>query len=149
MPRKPPSAWFNRFVSGIAKRRQITDPEAFAGWVWYHGMTPGKRREILAQENPRVSTRLVNEAIRMFERFHGRTPKRGDKVEIPDPPEVVTLLGEIVQINYRAKKHGDEKELEYYHRFEHPRPILVTDGKGRRLYIAGGRYKITEAGIEG
>lgn len=152
MPRRPPKKWFQKVVAGMKKRtgrEKIDDPEAAAGWLWYHGLTAQKRREILSTENPRVSGRFMNEAIRLFERFHGRKAKRGEVITIPDPPSVVTLLGEVVQINYRATKHGDKGETEYYHRFKHPRPLLVTDGKGRRLFLSGGTYKITDAGIEG
>jgi len=83
----------------------------------------------------------------MSKRIQGREAKEGTVIEFPDVPRVVIKVGELHQINYTRMERG--KRIEYYHRFNRPRPVLVTDGKGKALWIAGGSYRVGEKGIEG
>ncbi|MDX2033435.1 MAG: hypothetical protein SF339_22355 [Blastocatellia bacterium] len=41
-----------------------------------------------------------------------------------------------------------EAPKNYVHFFQRP-PVLAADPAGRRLYIIGGRYRLTPRGIEG
>lgn len=53
MPARPPKAWFRRAVLAIRRNRTITDPEALAAWMWYHGMKETTKAEILRAERSR------------------------------------------------------------------------------------------------
>lgn len=112
----------------------------------------GKVRGYMARSraNPkrlRVSAAALAKGAAQFKRFQGRPATRGARVSVPDPPAVVVYLGELVQVNYRTRK-GKNGTVEYYHRFTKPLPILVSDPKGKHLYVVGGRFKITDRGIE-
>ena len=59
-------------------------------------------------------------------------------------------LGELRGLIYRASRAPGEPPRNYVHFFEQPQlPVLTTDPTGRRLYIVGGRYRVTKRGIEG
>lgn len=62
-------------------------------------------------------------------------------------PRTVVHLGSLVGIIYRSNR-GDGKTNAYIHFMEKP-PLLVSNPEGDQLYIVGGKYKVTERGIEG
>ena len=46
--RRPPREWFYPVVEKIRKEApQVDDPEALAGWIWYHWMKPKTKKAIL------------------------------------------------------------------------------------------------------
>ncbi|MGR8981785.1 MAG: hypothetical protein ACU84H_17075 [Gammaproteobacteria bacterium] len=58
-------------------------------------------------------------------------------------------VGELRGVIYRASKVPGEAARTYVHFFEGRRPMLATDLSGSRLYIVGGRYRVTNLGIQG
>jgi hypothetical protein len=58
-------------------------------------------------------------------------------------------LGELRGVIYRASRAPGEVPQNYVHFFEQQFPVLAADPTGRRLYIIGGRYRVTKRGIEG
>jgi hypothetical protein len=61
----------------------------------------------------------------------------------------LTPLGELRGVIYRASRAPGEIPQNYVHFFEQQYPVLATDTTGGRLYIIGGRYRVTKRGIEG
>lgn len=58
-------------------------------------------------------------------------------------------LGELRGVIYRPyHRFTGEAPRNYVHFFDQP-PMLAADAAGRRLYILGGRYRLTPRGIEG
>lgn len=89
----------------------------------------------------------IKRARKAYEDFSGHTPKRVDKSSLPDRDVTGWKMGPVVGIAYEAKRDG--KTQKYFHEFEeHARPDLVAQDDGSQLYINGGRYKVTERGIE-
>jgi len=58
-------------------------------------------------------------------------------------------VGKLRGVIYRAPCGACGTPHNYVHFFEAAPPTLVTDPAGTRLYIVGGRYRITARGIEG
>jgi len=128
--------------------RSAYETAVYRGMIRENPRTSSSTRISGNPRHSRVSSGSVASAARLRRKFVGRDATRAELVEIPDPPEACALLGELVQLNYRATKKQDGNEgTEYYHRFSRPRPRLVADPGGKRLYIAGGRYKVTGRGI--
>lgn len=89
------------------------------------------------------------EARRLFERFTAAPAERAEVVSASRViPPVVVGLGELVGLIYRSDKWEPGVPKTYVH-FMERRPILAADPRGRRLFIVGGQYRITERGIEG
>ncbi len=63
-------------------------------------------------------------------------------------PAVLVELGELAGVIYRSARGGTPCPRTYVHFFDDP-PTLAADPDGRRLFIVGGRYRITRRGIEG
>jgi hypothetical protein len=57
-------------------------------------------------------------------------------------------VGELRGVIYRARSAACETPKNYVHFFNRP-PLLAADREGQRLYIIGGRYRVTTRGIEG
>jgi len=56
-PERPPKRWWEKTVRALRERSTVDDPEAVAGWLWYHAMKPEQREKILRiaekeKENP-------------------------------------------------------------------------------------------------
>lgn len=62
-------------------------------------------------------------------------------------PPVVVELGELAGLVYRSSKWVGHPRT-YIHFMDDP-PRLVSDITGRRLFIVGGSYRVTQRGIEG
>lgn len=46
--RRPPKKWFRNAVRTIREEApDVDDPEALAGWIWYHHMKPATKKQIL------------------------------------------------------------------------------------------------------
>lgn len=63
-------------------------------------------------------------------------------------PRVLVKLGRLRALIYQSDRGCRGRMRTYIHFMERP-PLLTCDGRGRRLYIVGGRYRITRRGIEG
>ncbi len=98
---------------------------------------------------PTGTTGELAAARHLFERFTAAPADRTTVVRASRVmPPVVVGLGELVGLIYRSDKWEPGVPKTYIH-FMERRPILAADPRGRRLFIVGGRYRITERGIEG
>jgi len=72
------------------------------------------------------------------------------RLRCANPDEVAfAVLGHLHSVTYdTAKGRWAAPEL-WEHEFESPRPLLCYSPTSKLLVIAGGRYTVTKAGIEG
>jgi hypothetical protein len=63
-------------------------------------------------------------------------------------PRVLVHVGELRGLIYASDRGRRGVKRTYVHFMEHP-PILACNPRGDRLYVVGGRYRITRRGIEG
>jgi hypothetical protein len=100
----------------------------------------------VAYQYPRAQG--FGQACALHQRFFGRAPDRIDRtrVEAAPPRRVLVELGEVRALVYRAARDGRARN--YVHFFERP-PRLLADAQGQRLFIDGGRFRVTRQGIEG
>lgn len=99
-------------------------------------------------EAPRALNAAVREAAALYRRFT-RLPARAVE-RVPHRrliPPVVVDLGRLMAVVYRSDKWVGHPRT-YIHRMDDP-PRLVSDVDGRRLFVVGGSYRITDRGIEG
>lgn len=86
-------------------------------------------------------------ASRAFEDFTGRKPRNVTVEDLDDHPVAGWEMGPLVGVAYEAVRDGERAR--YFHEFaKSSRPRLVARDDGRKLYIAGGRYRVTERGVE-
>lgn len=86
-------------------------------------------------------------AIKAFEDFKGERPTGLRRARLPDHDVVGWQMGPMVGVAYEARRDG--KTARYFHEFKKTaRPNLVSSDDGRNLYIQGGRYRVTDRGIE-
>jgi hypothetical protein len=64
-------------------------------------------------------------------------------------PQPITPVGELRGVIYRASRSPGDPARTYVHFFNKRLPVLATNSTGTRLYIVGGRYRVTSNGIEG
>ncbi len=90
----------------------------------------------------------LDQACALHQRFFGRAPDRIERarVEATPPRRALVELGELRALVYRAARDGRSRN--YVHFFDRP-PRLLADAQGRRLFIDGGRLRVTRQGIEG
>ena len=90
-------------------------------------------------------------AEKAYREFHwGDDPDATIDAEIPKvrPGDVLPVLGELVRLDYLAKKDGELAT--WWHPFQRRRPLLASTCSDRpRLLIVGGDYKIEPRGIVG
>lgn len=88
-------------------------------------------------------------AVRQYEKFHGKRPRRAFAGTFNDPKELI-VLGRAVLIQYECDKvngGGDGTKAYYEHKFA-PGTILCMDETGKRqLYILGNRLYVSDRGI--
>jgi hypothetical protein len=78
-----------------------------------------------------------------------RTGHRERVLQVADPREGnFTTMGELYAVTYETAKGKGPREL-WEHKFKSPKPLLVFSAVTARLIIAGGRYTVTDRGIEG
>jgi hypothetical protein len=86
-------------------------------------------------------------AIAAYEDFKGEAPSRLRRSRLPDTDITGWQMGPLVGVAYEARRDG--KTAQYFHEFAtRARPNLVSQDDGRKLYIEGGRYRVTDRGIE-
>jgi hypothetical protein len=86
-------------------------------------------------------------AAKAFEDFKGERPTKVLKAKLPDKDVTGWEMGPMVGVAYEARRDG--KTSQYFHEFKKSaRPRLVAQDDGRKLYIEGGRFKVTDRGIE-
>lgn len=86
-------------------------------------------------------------AARAFEDFTGRKPRKVRRTRLDDTDVVGWEMGPAVGVAYEAVRDGEKAQ--YFHEFaKSARPALVSRDDGRQLYFQGGKYTVTERGIE-
>jgi len=63
-------------------------------------------------------------------------------------PRLHVHLGRLRGLIYSSRRGGDRRRRTYVH-FMRREPWLTCDVTGQQLYILGGRYRVTQRGIEG
>lgn len=82
---RPPGYWLEETVKTLSKAPGITDPQALAGWIYHHGMTPKRRKEIEALRYPverqydMKKHHLSKTTLKLLKR-HGLDPKRMERL---------------------------------------------------------------------
>ncbi|MGE0294712.1 MAG: hypothetical protein AB7P97_20365 [Hyphomonadaceae bacterium] len=88
----------------------------------------------------------IEAAAKLQADFSGHEPGNVDTVRVPDN-KVFTPVGKLTGVLYDTIRDG--KSEKYIHRFRRKsRPLLATSHDGTELRIVGGRFRVTEAGIE-
>lgn len=93
--------------------------------------------------------KAMRRGARLYRQFYRFAPRRIVQHSHPRMiPPVMVELGELVGLIYRTDKWQPGRPRTYIH-FMETRPRLVSDVEGRQLYLVGGKYRVTAAGIEG
>lgn len=86
-------------------------------------------------------------AAQAYADFTGHKPRAVKKSRLDDRDVNGWKLGDAVGVAYRATRDGETKQ--YFHEFKKSAaPTLVSRDDGKQLYFTGGRYKVTDRGIE-
>jgi hypothetical protein len=87
----------------------------------------------------------VEAAATLYVQFRGEEPEAIDSVRLHVAP-VMLLIGELDGVLYTTRREG--KMESYVHKFKkQSRPLLAASHDGTQLYILGGEYAFTDAGI--
>ena len=119
--------------------------EARAQWRKQHpkGKMPAHLREPKRQANP--NGELAGR--KAYDAFHGAAPDGARMVSVPTPPLTVWELGRVLAVAYEATVDG--KRIKFEHPFKAgSAPYLAVSPNGRALFFAGGKYLVTDRGIE-
>lgn len=93
-----------------------------------------------AQKKKKISL-----AVRLFKAFRGEQPEYVETVRVPEH-DTLLLIGECDGILYTTSRDGRLES--YLHEFrKSSRPLLCSSFDGKQLYLLGGAYSFTEAGI--
>lgn len=86
-------------------------------------------------------------AAKAFEDFTGRKPVKQRVAKLDSRDVAGWEMGPMLGVAYQAKRDGVTRQ--YFHEFaKKARPNLIARDDGSKLYIEGGRYKVTDRGIE-
>lgn len=87
----------------------------------------------------------VKKARKLFKSFTGHSAEEMYVVDVPQH-RVVVAVGHVEAIAYRTVRDG--KRERYIHEFRpKSQPILAAAPDGSQLYLIGGSYRFTDAGI--
>ncbi len=83
-------------------------------------------------------------AIRNFQKFHGRAPKKFSGLDFT-MPRTLTYLGDCYAIEYESEKklHGTHKRRLYRHKVG-PGVKIYLHPDGKTLLIRGGHFRVTD-----
>lgn len=89
----------------------------------------------------------IPRARKAFKEFSGHDPSRQYSARLDDRDVAGWKIGRTVGVAYEAKRDGETAR--YFHEFKKSvAPDLVVREDGKQLYFVGGRYKVTDHGIE-
>lgn len=131
----------------VPRRRQAVPPEFYAVVARVYKRLGGRvKRKV--RRNPKGPE--YDALVEWYSAFHGRVPDALTvmTVEKEIMPDVVAELGPLTAIEYRVTLSSGEK-VTMRHTFGRQKPLLVCDADGKGLWIVGGKFKVTERGIEG
>jgi len=87
----------------------------------------------------------VQAAAKLYVQFRGEEPQFVEAVNLQIAP-VMMLIGELDGVLYTTRRDG--KQESYIHKFKKKsRPLLASSHDGSQIYIIGGRYEFSDAGI--
>lgn len=88
----------------------------------------------------------LEQARQLYESFTGHQAETLGSIPKPEFPDVAVCMGELLGVSYRATRDGVTED--YWHDFRaSSRPLLCVTPDGGQLIVAGGRYRVTETGI--
>jgi hypothetical protein len=89
----------------------------------------------------------IEAAANLYIQFRGEEPTYIESVPYHVAP-VLLLIGECDGLLYTTRREG---HIEHYqHKFsKRSRPLLASSHDGKQLYLLGGSYNFTDAGIIG
>jgi hypothetical protein len=91
----------------------------------------------------------LREARGLFRRFHCFNSSRIVRQPCQRTiPKVLVGLGELRGVIYQSNRGRCGRSRTFIHFFKTP-PQLTCDARGTQLYIQGGRYRVTQRGVEG
>jgi len=92
---------------------------------------------------------LFRQARSLFRDFHAFAPGPVFTARCERPaPRVMVRLGRLKGLIYSSDRGQCGRPRTFVHFMETP-PLLATNPEGTRLYILGGRYRVTRKGIVG
>lgn len=87
----------------------------------------------------------VQAAAKLYVQFRGEEPEFVEAVRFQVAP-VMLLIGTLDGVLYTTRRDG--KMESYIHEFKkQSQPLLASSHDGSQIYIIGGRYKFSDAGI--
>lgn len=94
----------------------------------------------------RATQKEMREARELYEGFTGRPARGGRVIKLPPHPRAGVVIGTLIQVGYRSERDGQL----YRHTFRasSSRPLLIASSDGKQALIVGGRFVITDRGIE-
>ncbi|MGH9310060.1 MAG: transglutaminase-like domain-containing protein [Vicinamibacterales bacterium] len=112
-------------------------------------VAPRPQRAAEAREGEEKALAEVDEGVGLYQTFNRFPPSALTTVRHPRAiPPVVVELGRLVGLIYRSDKWQPGRPRTFIHFMEHP-PRLTCSPAGTQLYVIGGRYRVTDRGIEG
>jgi len=136
-PRRPPRRWFDRCLASVEARHYARDPAAVCGAAWWR--TPTKKRAAIVRRLERGTRRERRAAVAIAKAEHRRHERQHPRK--PNPPR------KLVQLVYRERKPGDDREYDYEHDFDGELPDLRM--RGGAIQIDGGSYRTKKGWIHG
>lgn len=124
----------------LLKRFAVLKHKGYHVWVRKHASIRRQNPESIGLE----------QAAKKFHDFTGHEPGKVIKAHVSNEREGL-VIGELDLIGYRVKREGVNggRLVRYGHQFKKSaRPLLAVTKDGHQLFIVGGRYEFTEAGIE-
>lgn len=82
--RRPPREWFYHVVDKIRREApQVDNPEALAGWIWYHWMKPSTKEAILkaVKEGRKARLGFRKVTARMLKRYGMLDPEKRELIQ--------------------------------------------------------------------
>lgn len=93
----------------------------------------------------RKHRREIEAAANLYIQFRGEEPTYLESVPLRIAP-VMLLIGECDGVLYTTRRDGHIEK--YIHKFaKQSRPLLASSHDGKQLYLLGGSYNFTDAGI--
>lgn len=129
-----------KYVVGVRPTQPATilrGKKAFS----YRSVRGRKKNPVETRNDPQLA-----QAARLLEDFSGHAPTEILRVN-ESPMRKGLVIGTLDGVLYTTVRDG--KTEKYIHRFKKSsRPLLTARADGKQLGIVGGRFQMTEAGIE-
>jgi hypothetical protein len=130
--------------ASVRKVISITEPAAprVAG-------DEGFREPSTVEEAGNALSAALERGAGLYQTFNRFGPSRVVTVRHPRTiPPVLVELGRLVGVIYQSDKWQAGRPRTFIHFMDRP-PRLTCDPSGTQLYVIGGRYRVTDRGLEG